>query len=75
MSFILQPSGGGGALIPTTAPGNGQLPIGNGTDYAVANLTAGTNITITNGPGSILIDAAGGASGSDIFLANNFGGA
>lgn len=39
-------------------PSNGQLLIGNGTDFTTANLTAGTNITITNGPGSVTIDAA-----------------
>ena len=45
---------------------NGQLLIGNGTGFTSATLTAGANITITNGPGSITIAAAGttGASGS-----------
>lgn len=39
-----------------TAPGNGKLLIGK-TDstYAVANLAAGSNITITNGDGTITI--------------------
>ncbi len=37
---------------------NGQLPIGStGADPVLAALTAGTNITITNGAGSISIDA------------------
>jgi hypothetical protein len=44
----------------TDTPANGELLIGNGTDYTVATLTAGTNITITNGSGSITIDASGG---------------
>lgn len=47
---------------------NGQLLIGNGTGFTSATLTAGANITITNGAGSITIAAAGytpsGASGS-----------
>lgn len=47
---------------------SGQLLIGNGTGFSKATLTAGTNITITNGAGSITIAAAGytpsGASGS-----------
>lgn len=41
---------------------NGQLLIGNGTGFTKATLTAGSNITITNGPGSITIDAAGAVS-------------
>lgn len=42
---------------------NGQLLIGNttGNTLTKATLTAGTNITITNGNGSITIDAAGGS--------------
>lgn len=41
---------------------NGQLLIGNttGNTLAKATLTAGTNVTITNGPGTITIDATGG---------------
>lgn len=47
-----------------TAPGDGKLLIGktDGT-YAVANLTAGSNITITNGDGTIQIASSGGAGG------------
>jgi hypothetical protein len=43
---------------------NGQLLIGNttGNTLAKATLTAGTNITITNGPGAITIAASGGGS-------------
>lgn len=41
-------------------PNNGQLLIGNGTGYALATLTAGDNITISNGPGTITIAASGG---------------
>lgn len=47
-----------GALVAqstTTAPTNGQIPIGNGTDYTAATLTGGSGITITNGAGSISI--------------------
>ncbi len=36
------------------APSNGQIPIGNGTDYTVANITStGGTITVTNGSGTI----------------------
>lgn len=41
----------------TTVPTNGQLLIGNGTGYSVANITAGSNVTITNSAGGITIAA------------------
>lgn len=41
----------------TATPTNGQLPIGNGTGYTLATLTAGTNVTITNTAGGIQISA------------------
>ena len=50
--------GTGVATIPT----NGQIPIGNGSGYTVASLTAGANITITPGAGTITI-----ASGTATF--------
>jgi hypothetical protein len=41
-------------LSNDVAPGNGQIPIGNGTDYTVANLaSADGTVTITNGSGTI----------------------
>ena len=46
----------GGTGLSTT-PTNGQLLIGNGTNYTKAALTAGSNVTITNGSGSITIAA------------------
>jgi len=42
---------------------NGQLFIGTGSGFQKATLTAGTNVTITNGAGSITIAAAGGGGG------------
>lgn len=42
-----------------TAPTNGELLIGNGSGYVTSTLTAGTGVTITNGAGSITIDATG----------------
>jgi hypothetical protein len=56
---------------------DGQLLIGNttGNTLTKATLTAGTGISITNGTGSITIAASGGGgTGSNIFLATNFGG-
>jgi hypothetical protein len=53
--------GYGGTGLQTT-PTNGQLLIGNGTNYTLSTLTAGTNITITNASGSITIASSGGGS-------------
>ena len=39
----------------TATPTNGQIDIGNGSGFTRATLTAGTNISITNGAGSITI--------------------
>ena len=47
------------AITATAVLGNGQLLIGdNSTDPAVATLTEGSNVTITNGAGTITIAAA-----------------
>lgn len=47
---------------------NGQLPIGStGADPTLATLTAGTGVSITNGAGSITINASGaGLSWTDV---------
>lgn len=55
--------------LGTGNPTNGQLLIGNGTDFSTSLLTAGANITITNAAGSITISATvpsppSGATGS-----------
>jgi len=50
----------------TTTPANGALDIGNGTGFTRTTLTAGTNITITNGAGSISIAASSGSSYSGV---------
>ncbi len=51
----------------TSTPSNGQLLVGNGTGFSLATLTAGPNVTITNGSGTIQITAAttGGATLAD----------
>ena len=57
-----------------TSFSNGQLLIGNTTGSTLnkATLTAGTNITITNGSGTISIAAAGNVAGPASSTANNF---
>ena len=71
-----------GTALPVTNGGtgqtsytDGQLLIGNttGNTLTKAALTAGAGVSITNGSGSITIAASGGA-GSNIFLAQTFGG-
>lgn len=51
-----------GGTNVATVPTNGQLLIGNGTGYTLASLTAGSNITITPGAGTISIAATGAAA-------------
>ncbi len=52
-SGTLAPARGG--LGISTVPTNGQIPIGNGTNYTAAAITAGAGIAVTNGAGSISI--------------------
>lgn len=55
----------GGTGVDGSAAANGALLIGNGTGFTAATLTAGSNVTITNGAGSITIaSSGGGASGA-----------
>ena len=42
----------------TSVPANGQILIGNGTGFALATLSQGTGVSITNGSGSITINAS-----------------
>lgn len=52
---------GTGAVTPLGQATNGQLPIGStSADPVLATLTAGTGVSITNGAGSITINATGG---------------
>ena len=41
----------------STAPTNGQLLIGNGSNYTLSTLTAGSGVSITNSAGSITLSA------------------
>jgi len=58
--------GYGGTGI-TSTPTNGQILIGNGTNYSLSTLTAGNNIDITNGTGTITIASTASGSGGSSF--------
>lgn len=61
------PLGNGGTGLSST-PTNGQVPIGNGTGYTLATLTAGSGISISNASGSITISASASTT-SELFTA------
>ena len=53
------------SIASTAAPVNGQILIGStGKAPVLSTLTAGSNISITNGAGAITISASGGGGGS-----------
>jgi len=59
----LQVGNGTGTVTQLGVATNGQLPIGStGADPVLAAITAGTNISVTNGAGSITIAATGAGS-------------
>jgi hypothetical protein len=58
LAASVTPVANGGTGI-TSTPTNGQIPIGNGTTYTAATLTAGTGVSITNASGAITINATG----------------
>jgi hypothetical protein len=58
------PVANGGTGLTTTPIANGRLLIGNGTNYTLANLTAGAGITITNASGAITIASTGVQAGN-----------
>lgn len=75
----------GGTGLSST-PTNGQLLIGNGTNYTLAAISAGSGISVTNGSGTISIASTGGGvswtsvtgstqtiSASNGYLSNNAG--
>lgn len=57
LSGTVAVANGGTALSST--PTNGQLLIGNGTNYTLATITAGSGVSVTNGAGTITIAATG----------------
>ena len=61
-SVIISQDSGTDILSAAQMASSGQILIGGTSGPAVNTLTAGTNITITNGDGTIRIDAAGGGT-------------
>ncbi len=58
------------SVISTLAPKNGQVLIGStGSAPVLSTLNAGSNISITNGPGSVTISATGGSAATLPFFA------
>jgi hypothetical protein len=60
LSATLAVASGGTGL--TATPTNGQIDIGNGSGFTRTTLTAGSNITITNGVGSVTIASTGASA-------------
>lgn len=67
VSGVLAPDHGGTGsdIIPT----NGQVPIGNGSVYVPNTITAGSNISVTNGAGTITIASTQGNSFGTVAVA------
>ena len=54
--YTYVPASAGGLGVSGASAANGALPIGNGSGWTIANLTAGANIAVTNGSGTIGIN-------------------
>ena len=62
--------GASSAVSSLGAATNGQIPVGNtGNAPTLATITEGSNITVTNGAGTITIAASGGAGSTSAVLA------
>lgn len=68
-AVLLTQSSGNDAVVPTEMTTNGELLIGGTSGIALSTLTAGDNITITNGDGSIEIASSFSVADSDLDFA------
>lgn len=62
-----------GGTAKDSTPGNGEILIGNGTDYTLRTITAGSGITVSNGSGTITISNSGGSGSGSIQTFNSTG--
>lgn len=60
-----------GGTATSAVPSNGQLLIGNGTNYSLNTLTAGTSTVITNTAGNVKISSMGSQSRARAYLGTN----
>ena len=72
-SVIITQDSGTDTLAAVAMDANGELLIGGTSGPAVATLTAGSNISITNSDGSITIAATGSGDISEVNTASNSG--
>lgn len=70
MSGVLDVDNGGTGLSAT--PANGEIDIGNGAGFTRTTLTAGTGISITNGPGAITIEAVSTITNGKLYFFSAF---
>ncbi len=70
-AVIITQDSGTDTLAAATMSTNGQVLIGGTSGPAVATLTAGTNVTITNGDGTIEIASSLASVASDLDMNNN----
>ena len=70
-AVVITQASGTDTLSSLAMATNGQLLIGGTTGPKVATLTAGTNITITNGDGTITINSSLASVSSDLDMNNN----
>ena len=65
-SVMISQDSGTDTLTSLPLTGSGEIVIGGASGPAAATLTAGSNVTITNGDGSITIAASGGGGGGAV---------
>tara|TARA_Y100000816_G_scaffold291206_1_gene281907 strand:- start:477 stop:1892 length:1416 start_codon:yes stop_codon:yes gene_type:complete len=70
-AVIITQDSGTDTLAAVAMDANGELLIGGTSGPAVATLTAGSNITITNGDGTIQIASAFATASADLDMQNN----
>ena len=68
--FVTYPAGR--SAYAATVPSNGQLLIGNGTNFTLSTLTGGGGISIVNGAGTITISSGGVITENQRTISSNY---